>query len=58
MGRDLEFDALAVSKVAESTAPAQVLSYGVPVGFLDGLPASAPVWAATLAEHLEDAVWD
>lgn len=58
VGRDLEFDALAVSKVAESTAPAQVLSYGVPVGFLDGLPASAPVWAATLAEHLEDAVWD
>ena len=58
VGRDLDFDALAVSKVAESTAPAQVLSYGVPVGFLDGLPASAPVWAATLAEHLEDAVWD
>ncbi|PFG37437.1 hypothetical protein ATL41_2199 [Flavimobilis soli] len=58
VGRQLEFDALAVSKVAESSSPAQVLSYGVPVGFLDGLPASAPVWAATLAEHLEDAVWD
>ncbi|QIK84290.1 hypothetical protein [Sanguibacter sp. HDW7] len=51
-------DALGVVGVEGSSAPAHVLSLGVPVGMLDGLAASAPVWAATLAERLDDAVWD
>lgn len=51
-------DALGVVGVEGSSAPAHVLSLGVPVGMLDGLVASAPVWAATLAERLDDAVWD
>lgn len=53
-----EVDALGVVGVEGAAAPAQVLSLGVPVGLLDGLVASAPVWAATLAERLDDAVWD
>lgn len=51
-------DALGAIGVEGSSAPAQVLALGVPVGMLDGLVASAPVWAATFAERLDDAVWD
>jgi len=51
-------DALGVVGVEGSSAPAHVLSLGVPVGMLDGLVASAPVWAATFVERLDDAVWD
>lgn len=58
VGERRAVDALAVVGVEGSSAPAQVLSFGIPVGLLDGLVASAPVWAATFAERLDDAVWD
>ncbi|MGP7960217.1 hypothetical protein ACTVCO_05310 [Sanguibacter sp. A247] len=58
VGERRPLDALAAVGVEGSSAPAQVLAFGTPVGLLDGLVASAPVWAATLAERLDDAVWD
>ena len=52
------FDALAAEEVGQIRSPARVLEYGIPVGLLDGLYASAPVWAATLSARLDDAAWD
>lgn len=51
-------DALAARGVAETSRPGSILTLGVPVGLLDGLVASAPVWAAMLSERLDDPVWD
>ncbi len=51
-------DALAARGVAETSRPGSVLTLGIPVGLLDGLAASAPVWAAMLSERLDDPVWD
>ena len=40
-------------------APGVVLDVGLPVGWVDGLPATALVWAALLSERLaDDADWD
>jgi hypothetical protein len=53
------FDAVAASHTFEAQAPGTVLNLGVPVGWLDGLPASPVVWAAVLSERLDDdARWD
>jgi hypothetical protein len=52
------FDALAARNVSATSQPAAVLELGVPVGLLDGFPASALVWAALLDEHLDDPAWD
>ncbi|MBI9114591.1 hypothetical protein [Sanguibacter suaedae] len=58
VGQVRSFDAVAACRVATTSAPARVLELDVPVGLIDGVPASAPVWAATLSEHLADPVWD
>ncbi|NTW40593.1 MAG: hypothetical protein HGA44_12025 [Cellulomonadaceae bacterium] len=53
------FDALAATSTFEAQAPGTVLNLGVPVGWVDGLPASPVVWAAVLSERLaDDARWD
>lgn len=52
------FDALAARNVSATSQPAAILELGVPVGLLDGFPASALVWAALLDEHLDDPAWD
>lgn len=58
IGRSRPVDAIAARRVAEAAGPARLLELGVPVGFLDELAASAPVWAALLSERLDDPVWD
>lgn len=59
VGRERAFDAVAALHVFEAQAPGSVLNLGVPVGWVDGLPASPVVWAAVLSERLsDDARWD
>lgn len=59
VGAQRPIDALAVVGTAEAQAPGVVLDAGVPVGWVDGLPATALVWAALLSERLaDDADWD
>lgn len=52
------YDAIIASNVASTSAPAAILDFDTPVGIIDTLPASAPVWAALLSEHLSDPQWD
>lgn len=52
------YDAIIASNVATTSAPATILEFDTPVGIIDSLPASAPVWAALLSEHLADPRWD
>lgn len=59
VGAQRPVDALAVVGTQEAQAPGVVLDVGVPVGWVDGLPATALVWAALLSERLaDDADWD
>lgn len=58
VGQHRPFDALAARNVSATSQPAAVLELGVPVGLLDGFPATALVWAALLDEHLDDPAWD
>lgn len=58
LGDRRPLDAVAACNVTSTTAPAAVLELGVPVGMIDGVPASAVVWAAALSEHLADPQWD
>ena len=59
VGAQRPVDALAVVGTAEAQAPGVVLDVGLPVGWVDGLPATALVWAALLSERLaDDADWD
>ncbi len=51
-------DALAVSGLFDTSEPGSVLGLGVPVAWIDGVPASRVAWAAALGEHLpEGTVW-
>lgn len=52
------YDAITATTVASTTAPAAILDFDTPVGIIDGLPATAVVWAALLSEHLADPQWD
>ena len=52
------YDAIIASNVASTSAPATILDFDTPIGIIDTLPASAPVWAAMLSEHLADPQWD
>ena len=52
------YDAIIASNVASTSAPAAILDFDTPVGIIDTLPASAPVWAALLSEHLSDPQWE
>lgn len=54
VGARRPFDAVAVGHVLHAQSPGTVLNLGVPVGWLDGLPASPVVWTALLAERLQD----
>ncbi len=57
VGEHRAFDAVAAVNAFEAQAPGAVLDVGVPVGWVDGLPATAVVWAALLSERLtEDAL--
>lgn len=59
VGQLRAFDAVAASQTFEAQAPGVVLNLGVPVGWVDGLPASPLVWAAVLSERLaDDARWE
>ena len=59
VGAQRPVDALAVVGTQEAQAPGVVLDVGIPVGWVDGLPATALVWAALLSERLaDDADWD
>jgi hypothetical protein len=59
VGARRPFDAVAASHTFDAQAPGVVLNLGVPVGWVDGLPASPVVWAAVLSERLaDDARWD
>lgn len=59
VGQHRAFDAVAASQTFEAQAPGVVLNLGVPVGWVDGLPASPLVWAAVLSERLaDDARWE
>lgn len=52
-------DVLAALGTFDAQAPGTVLSLGLPVGWVDGLPANPVVWAAVLSERLaDDARWD
>jgi hypothetical protein len=46
------FDALAVSDVEDTVSPAAVLQCGIPVGRVDGRPATPLLWASLLAPRL------
>jgi hypothetical protein len=46
------FDALGVSSVDHTVSPATVLQCGIPVGRLDGRPATSLLWASLLAPRL------
>jgi hypothetical protein len=45
-------DALSVTNLDDTVSPAAVLQCGIPVGRLDGRPATAPQWASVLAPRL------
>lgn len=47
-------DALALECTQASTTPAEVLACGVPVGMIDGAPATPQRWAELLLERLEE----
>jgi hypothetical protein len=46
------FDALGVTDLDATVSPAAVLQCGIPVGRLDGSPASAARWTSLLASRL------
>ncbi len=46
------FAGVAGTRVDETREPGTLLDLGVPVGWLDGQPATSVVWAAVLGEHL------
>jgi hypothetical protein len=51
-------DALAVTGLFDTSEPGTVLGLGIPVAWIDGVPASRVAWAAALGEHLPDGtVW-
>lgn len=59
VGRGRRIDALAVANVFGTEQPGTVLDLGVPVGWVDGLPATRVTWAAVLSRRLgDDARWD
>lgn len=58
IGEQRAFDAIAAQRVQVTSSPGRILEFGIPVGLIDGLVASAPVWAAVLSEQLDEPVWD
>lgn len=59
VGHHRAFDVLAVHGLFETTQPGTVLDLGIPVAWIDGLPATRVAWAAALSERLDTtARWD
>ncbi|RYV50005.1 hypothetical protein [Pengzhenrongella frigida] len=59
VGRAREFDVAAAGSVHETQEPGTMLDLGLPIGWIDGLPATPVVWAAMLSERLAaGARWD
>jgi len=56
VGAERPVDALAVHGLLETAAPGTVLEPGLPVAWVDGVPASRLVWAAALGQELEAAL--
>ena len=46
-------DAIALEGTGDTTSPAAILRLGIPVGRVDGRPASASLWTALLVERIE-----
>ncbi len=58
-GARRRIDVLAVRGVFETTQPGTVLDLGVPIAWIDGLPATRVAWAAALSDRLPaGARWD
>jgi hypothetical protein len=47
--------ALAVVGAYDAVEPASVLGLGVPVGLLDGVPATRVAWAAAFSQYIDEA---
>lgn len=59
VGGERGMDVLAVRGLFETTEPGTVLDLPVPVGWIDGVPATPVAWAAALSLHLgPGARWD
>ena len=56
VGVERRVDALAVHGLLDTAAPGTVLEAGVPVAWVDGVPASRLVWAAALGQELDTAL--
>ncbi|MBO0922435.1 hypothetical protein J1G42_16560 [Cellulomonas sp. zg-ZUI222] len=56
VGAERRVDALAVHGLLDTTAPGTVLEPGLPVAWVDGVPASRLVWAAALGQDLDAAL--
>jgi len=54
VGARRPLDALAVAGLFDTSEPGTVLGLGVPVAWIDGVPASRVAWAAALGEHLPE----
>jgi len=56
VGAERRVDALAVQGLLDTAAPGTVLEPGLPVAWVDGVPASRLVWAAALGQDLDAAL--
>jgi len=56
VGAERPVDAIAVHGLLDTTAPGTVLEPGLPVAWVDGVPASRLVWAAALGQELDTAL--
>lgn len=56
VGAARRVDALAVQGLLDTREPGTVLELGVPVAWVDGVPASRLVWAAALGQELDAAL--
>ena len=56
VGVERPVDALAVHGLLDTAAPGTVLETGLPVAWVDGVPASRLVWAAALGQELDAAL--
>ncbi len=56
LGAERPVDALAVHGLLDTRAPGTVLEIGLPVAWVDGVPASRLVWAAALGQELDAAL--
>lgn len=58
VGVERPVDTVAVHGLFDTSEPGTVLNLGLPVAWVDGVPATRVAWAAALSRHLTGAVWD